>query len=357
MTAATFTRSLRFLICAMVLFTGAIPSFALAVTSPASGAVAKPSNFTIVPPWAAGASHRITKGYNSSPTHLYTNRTGGSNDYYALDFDFAYREAVYPVAGGRVHYAGQATGGWSGYGRIVLIDHQNGFWSLYAHLDSVNVSTGRQNLTISEVIGFAGSSGTSVVHLHLAMYKDVRFQNSSSGIGPYGGQAMVPEPFASCSKNGSSCENLRYGDTLTKSGSGDTDDNRTLTSGQTLNGTISPNSDTDTYFFQGTSGQVATLRMNKTGTSTLDSYLSIYKPDGSLMNNPAFDDDRGGNNNALADPVLTVTGQYRVVAQSYNGGSGGAYSLSLTLGSANVSCSSQQYTAAYFNNTTLSDPV
>jgi len=69
-------------------------------------------------------------------------------------------------------------------------------------------------------LGGAGASGGwSTVHLHFALYKDAHFQNTSSGIGPYGGQAVVPEPFASCIKNDSqSCENFVNQDRLAKGG-------------------------------------------------------------------------------------------------------------------------------------------
>ena len=60
------------------------------------------------------------------------------------------------------------------------------------------------------MIGRAGSSGTSRVWLHLAIYRGARFaRNKPGGTGPYGGEAVVPEPFASCTKHdGGACEDL-----------------------------------------------------------------------------------------------------------------------------------------------------
>lgn len=110
--------------------------------------------------------------------------------------------------------------------------------------------------------------------------------------------------------------------------SGDPDDNRALSSGQTLNGTIDPATDQDTYYFDITQAQLATIRMNRTNT-TLDSYLILYGPNG---NEIARDDDSGGNTNALINQAtLTQTGRYRIVASSFNGGSAGGYTISLSL--------------------------
>lgn len=120
------------------------------------------------------------------------------------------------------------------------------------------------------------------------------------------------------------------GDTVPRGG-GDPDDNRSLGSGQTLAGTISPMTDEDTYAFVGLAGLAATIRMSRSG-GNLDSYLKLYGPDNRLLNDPGADDDRGGNGDALIDRLrLPQTGVYRVVASSWNGSSTGSYNISLTL--------------------------
>jgi len=181
--------------------------------------VTKPSDFMIVPPWSNNSSNNSTYTINhayGTYEHQGTNSSTYSNDYYALDFKLQLDEAVYSVAPGVVVYAGPATNGWKTYGNIVYIDHQNGYESLYAHLNSISVSTG-QSVGTSTRLGGAGGSGGWPVHLHFALYKGAHFQNASYGIGPYGGQAVVPEPFANCTKNSSgSCENFVTGDVLAK---------------------------------------------------------------------------------------------------------------------------------------------
>jgi murein DD-endopeptidase MepM/ murein hydrolase activator NlpD len=186
------------------------------LTSPVAGAVAKPTSFVIVPPWGNGLSHTILHGYGTN-LHQNTNATGNSNDHYALDIDLGLNEAVYPIAAGTVIYAGPAQGGWSGYGNIVFLNHVVGgvnYQSLYAHLSSVAGISG--SVSTSTVIGYAGNSGTATVHLHLAIYRGASFSNTTGARGPYGGNAVVPEAFASCTKSGGSCENIAPGNVLVK---------------------------------------------------------------------------------------------------------------------------------------------
>lgn len=89
------------------------------------------------------------------------------NDYWSghLAIDIAAGEGapVYAADSGVVVYAG-AIGG--GYGNMIMIDHQNGYHTLYAHLSSINVRCG-QSVAQGNLIGLAGSTGNSTgAHLH-----------------------------------------------------------------------------------------------------------------------------------------------------------------------------------------------
>ena len=65
--------------------------------------------------------------------------------------------------------------GWpdaSGYGNRVIIDHGNGYTTLYAHLSAVYVKSG-QKISKGEVVGAMGSTGrSSGTHLHIEIRKD-----------------------------------------------------------------------------------------------------------------------------------------------------------------------------------------
>jgi len=70
---------------------------------------------------------------------------------------------VYASDGGVVVFSGWSTGG---YGNTVVIDHGNGYQTLYGHLSSAAAGCGR-SVSQGTVIGYAGSTGNSTgTHLH-----------------------------------------------------------------------------------------------------------------------------------------------------------------------------------------------
>ncbi|MCG7537056.1 M23/M56 family metallopeptidase [Pseudoalteromonas sp. OOF1S-7] len=75
------------------------------------------------------------------------------------------------VATGKVLVADDATLP-KNYGKVVLIQHSNGYQSLYAHLDSVAVSSGDW-VSAGDVVGTLGDSGrVTGAHLHLEILAD-----------------------------------------------------------------------------------------------------------------------------------------------------------------------------------------
>lgn len=99
--------------------------------------------------------------------------SGGVTQYFAwyhAGVDIANRGApgVSASDGGVVVVAG-----WPdnyGYGNRVVIDHGNGYRSMYAHLSNVYVSVG-QTISRGQVIGQMGSTGRSTgIHLHLEIH-------------------------------------------------------------------------------------------------------------------------------------------------------------------------------------------
>jgi hypothetical protein len=104
--------------------------------------------------WPANA--HFLSGYDYSPA---TNHSG-------IDIDGNLGDAIYASDNGVVVYAG-----WNdwGYGYMVVLNHGNGWQTLYAHMSAYNVYCG-QSVYQGSVIGAIGSTGkSSGPHLHFEM--------------------------------------------------------------------------------------------------------------------------------------------------------------------------------------------
>jgi murein DD-endopeptidase MepM/ murein hydrolase activator NlpD len=74
---------------------------------------------------------------------------------------------VLAAAGGVVRVRIDST---TGYGRRLVIDHENGYYTLYAHLNSFNAAL-NQRVAVGDVIAWSGSTGTPAAHLHFGVYR------------------------------------------------------------------------------------------------------------------------------------------------------------------------------------------
>jgi murein DD-endopeptidase MepM/ murein hydrolase activator NlpD len=95
------------------------------------------------------------------------NHSLSGNDYWSghLGIDIAAGEgaAIYAADSGVVVFSGWANGG---YGNMVMIDHGNGYQTVYAHLSSVSANCG-QSVSQGQTIAYSGSTGNSTgAHLH-----------------------------------------------------------------------------------------------------------------------------------------------------------------------------------------------
>ena len=86
-----------------------------------------------------------------------------SKFHYGMDFTAPLGTDIYATANGTV--VGVLTA-QRGLGKHIIIDHGFGYSTIYAHLNNFNVRVG-QKVQRGDIIGFVGSSGTSVAnHLH-----------------------------------------------------------------------------------------------------------------------------------------------------------------------------------------------
>ncbi len=88
--------------------------------------------------------------------------TGAWKYHSGMDIGACYGDTVWASDSGTVSLAGEN----GGYGLCVMIDHGNGYYTLYGHLSSIAVSQG-QGVGRGQTIGYVGSTGVSTgAHLH-----------------------------------------------------------------------------------------------------------------------------------------------------------------------------------------------
>ncbi|MFZ9035074.1 MAG: peptidoglycan DD-metalloendopeptidase family protein [Francisellaceae bacterium] len=106
--------------------------------------------------WPLAIRGEFTAGSSSSP----------------LNIAVAVNTAVYAAASGQVLYAGVGTGG---YGKMVILSHDNGFLSAYGNLVSVDVKEG-QTLKKGQLLGAVGKyNGVSALSFEIR--QDGQLQN------------------------------------------------------------------------------------------------------------------------------------------------------------------------------------
>ncbi|MFF2017227.1 peptidoglycan DD-metalloendopeptidase family protein [Paenibacillus sp. NPDC058177] len=100
-----------------------------------------------------------------------------------IDLDLAMNDPVYAVWTGTVRTASTQ----NGYGRVVYLDHGNGWETRYAHLNKIKVSVG-DKVEAGGLLGLGGNSGRSIssgggdgTHLHF----EVRLNNIPQNPEPY----------------------------------------------------------------------------------------------------------------------------------------------------------------------------
>ncbi|HNT25436.1 MAG TPA: M23 family metallopeptidase [Anaerolineales bacterium] len=106
------------------------------------------------------ANNHFLSGYDYSP----------STNHRAVDVDGDMGDPIYAADNGVVVYSG-----WNdhGYGYMVVIDHGNGWQTLYAHMSAINAGCGA-SVYQGGVIGAFGSTGNSTgPHLHFEMMHDI----------------------------------------------------------------------------------------------------------------------------------------------------------------------------------------
>lgn len=117
---------------------------------------ATPSNFELIPPVK---SARITQSF--APKH--------NPSHQGIDYSGHRNKKIFAAHDGVVVYVGRK---FSGYGKMILIEYNHQWATLYAHLHSFNVREG-DFVKKGEHIGGMGNTGRSTgTHLHFELIKN-----------------------------------------------------------------------------------------------------------------------------------------------------------------------------------------
>ncbi|MEC8689662.1 MAG: M23 family metallopeptidase [Candidatus Neomarinimicrobiota bacterium] len=99
-------------------------------------------------------------GYREDPFN------GKTRFHYGLDIAVNVGTKVYAPADGKIKFAGNQ----GGFGKVVKIDHSNGYRTIFAHLSKINVKPGTK-VKRGDLIALTGKSGRTVgPHLHYEVH-------------------------------------------------------------------------------------------------------------------------------------------------------------------------------------------
>lgn len=119
-------------------------------------------SFEGMPQFASPVPGGVGSGFGSRVGH-----DGTTHQHPGLDLWAKTGDTVSSAAAGTVDYAGPA----GTYGNLVIVKHENGYSTRYAHLSHVGVKVG-EHVETGQQVGNAGSTGLSdAPHLHFEVRK------------------------------------------------------------------------------------------------------------------------------------------------------------------------------------------
>lgn len=110
----------------------------------------------------------------TSPFGWRVNPISGEEEFHpGIDIAYEYGTPVGAMLPGRVVYAAE----YGGYGNCVILAHEGGYNTLYAHLDSI-MAVYDAHVEAGDVIGYVGSTGFSTgPHLHLELWDNGEYED------------------------------------------------------------------------------------------------------------------------------------------------------------------------------------
>lgn len=117
--------------------------------------------FTMMSGWVSPVDKDVTLTQKFRPKY--------NSKHKGIDLAGRMNQPLYAANNGVVTYRGDK---FRGYGQMILLEHSEGWTTLYSHLSKFNVSNG-DRVRAGQVIGYMGRSGrASGVHLHFEIYKN-----------------------------------------------------------------------------------------------------------------------------------------------------------------------------------------
>ena len=110
-----------------------------------------------------GSNYRVSSSFGYRIHPVYNTKKFHSG----IDLAAPLNTPVYSVKSGVIVHSGYVRG----YGNYIVIEHEDGYKSAYAHLQTIKVEKG-DRVNIGSIIGTVGNSGTATgYHLHFELIK------------------------------------------------------------------------------------------------------------------------------------------------------------------------------------------
>lgn len=203
-------------VLSLVLMTAVLSVFVLLArpTDASGGAVLRPPfNGTyrvtayfdhVRPTYCNGANGTITI-YNgevvAADCRLHTGNPYPYDGHDGWDWSMITGTDVLAAAAGNVVVASWQD--WGGYGRTIIIDHGNGYYTQYSHLWQLLVDQ-NDPVVVGQHIAESGSTGTPSAHLHFGV-RQGGYSSTSYAIDPFGWRGLGRDPLFNYNGRISTC--------------------------------------------------------------------------------------------------------------------------------------------------------
>lgn len=134
-------------------------------------------------PYKGGTSHKVSQGYEGRTSHY------GAGGAYAIDFSgsfdiYAPKDGIVDLVGKdsyKIPYCKKYPQYWHGPANYIRIKHNDGVYSYYYHLKTVNVKKGDKVIRGKTILGISGNTGCSTAtHLHFQFAKKASMLRANS---------------------------------------------------------------------------------------------------------------------------------------------------------------------------------